>query len=201
MGVRFLLTFALFAMLTLLTSPDWVIANAVIRVDAREEIGPLPYLFRTGLFALWGAPPEYVQARLAREHRPGAIEIDIGALVTHPSTSFDDLQRRLQELGPLDSFLQRVEKSGGEAVIAITGMPRWLSANPDAMQPIFPGESTPVAQSSPPRDYNVWSQVVTAIVDHLSVTKIHGESVDQAANSRAWPSANSGGGLDRPYSR
>jgi hypothetical protein len=36
---------------------------------------------------------------------------------------------------------------------------------------------------------------------HMSVTKIWGQPIDQAAHSSAWVSANAGAGADRPYNR
>ncbi|MBI3989500.1 MAG: hypothetical protein HY347_07770 [candidate division NC10 bacterium] len=142
---------------------------ASIELDAGQEAGPLPFLFRSGMFA-YGAErvyPVYIQEKFFRDHKPGAIEVGTVQFL-YASQSFEDLVNRLHAQPEYDAFLKRIEKYGGKVVIAIYSMPRWLSSNPDDTRPVEPGEWLAVWGASPPKDYEQWAEVVQTIVDYYS---------------------------------
>ena len=125
----------------LLSFAAWASQMSAIAVQAAQEVGPLPFLFRSGMFA-YGAEeiyPAYLQQKFFQDHKPGAIEVTSDH-VTYDSQSFDDMVLRLHAEPEYDAFLKRSKDHGGKVVIAFFGIPRWLSSYPDDTTPVEPGQ-------------------------------------------------------------
>ncbi len=162
---------ALFAVLMIaLLLPAAVTLAATVEVNAGQEVGPLPYLFRAGIFAfgIETGYPASLQKQFFRDLKPGALE---GSTIQflYWTQSFQDLVQRMRSEPEYDAFLKRVEEHGGKVVISLLGMPRWLSSKSSDNKRIESGDLA-VWGASPPKDYNQWAEVVHAIVDYYSNT-------------------------------
>lgn len=151
--------------------PAAVTPAATVEVNAGQEVGPLPYLFRAGMFAFGveSGYRAYLQKRFFQDLKPGAVEVSTIQFLP-PSRSFEDLVQRMRSQPEYDAFLKGVEARGGKVVIPIFGMPRWLSSKPNDDKPVESGEWMSVWGASPPRDYEKWAEVVQAIVGYYSNT-------------------------------
>ncbi|MBC2694139.1 MAG: hypothetical protein HF982_02445 [Desulfobacteraceae bacterium] len=137
-----------------------------IYVDASNEIGELPYLFRPGVFMwfLLDGKREDVQEKLFSENKIGALVISLELDVLISSKDFDDLKIKLSKIDPL---ALKVKEADADLRVLIFGMPKWLSSS-TSKRHLGPGQSGVIATGSPPKDYEKWSKVVEAIVDHFS---------------------------------
>ncbi len=142
------------------TSTDAALVKAVVRA---QKLGPMPYLFRAGLFLYMPLIPEYVRDRFLQDLQPGAVEIDIGKLALRDSRSLEDIPARL---ALVDDLARRVAKAGGRVVISLTRMPAWLSSSTDVGKTIQ-GESDSLASVSPPRSAEEWARLVETVVRHF----------------------------------
>lgn len=150
--------------------PAAITSAATVEVNAGQEAGALPYLFRAGIFAfgIESGYPASLQKTFFRDLKPGAVE---GSTIQflYWSQSFQDLVQRMRSEPEYDAFLKRVEEHGGKVVISLLGMPRWLSSRPRDDKRIESGDLA-VWSASAPKDYNQWAEVVHAIVDYYSNT-------------------------------
>ena len=137
---------------------------ADIAVNVSKVTGPMPYLYRAGLFTFSAVPPAYAQKKMLQELKPGAVELDIGSYAIQHSTSIDDIVPRLKEVG---AFAQSVTKTGGQVVIAFHMMPMWLTSKPSERN-LIPGERVSIANLSPPRDYELWANLVERVVKYFN---------------------------------
>jgi hypothetical protein len=133
-------------------------------VDAGMPSGPLPFLFRTGVFTFSTFPPKYVWEELLSRVKPGAVEIDLGREILANSRDRDDVLKQLVRLIPA---MRKTEEGGGQVILSFSKIPRWLSSRPSDDSPAMPGDQTPVAVVSPPRDYNNWADLVGSIVEFV----------------------------------
>lgn len=162
---------SLVALLLILFSFNTALADKpendiVLTIDASKKAGKLPYLFRGGVFNGNVIPKGYFLEKFLKDIKPGAFEFYLAHTTIRPSTSLRDLTYRLREW---DDAARKVSARGGEIVIAIDAMPRWLTSN-KSKSPVNKaiGDYTPVGNLSPPKDYNKWAEMVGAIVDHFN---------------------------------
>lgn len=112
-----------------------------------EPIAALPHPYSA---AMWTDPPAlpYVDARI-NQLEPGAIHAGLYWPVFAESVGLADLIARLSAFDPGAGFFSAY---AGVKMIGIDGMPPWLA---------WPGLDP---QGSPPTDYDLWRQVVQAVV-------------------------------------
>lgn len=140
--------------------------EATVIVDLSKGTGQLPFLFRAGFFNGNIIPHDYFVDKFLHDLKPGAVELYLAHTTIRPSTSLQDLDKRLSEW---DSLARRVTEKGGEIVVEIAAMPNWLSST-KSQKPVNPaiGDDTPIGALSPPKDYNEWAKMVECIVDHFN---------------------------------
>jgi hypothetical protein len=156
--------------------PASAMAGAAIEVNAGREIGPLPFLFRSGMF-WWGEAgldgetlkTAYLQKKFLQDQKPGSIEANTFEILDR-SKSFAGYKKWLRSQPVFDAFAKRVDEQGGKVVIPIIGMPRWLTSQPNATKSIAPEGGMAVYGGLPPSDYEKWADVVQATVEYYSNT-------------------------------
>lgn len=117
---------------------------------------------------IWYTPEAFgagLDQRILGMPRPGLLRFSLGDQVLQHATSFEDLQRRLDNLG-LNDFLRKFHAAGGRVLIGIDGMPRWASSNPSTA--MRKGTNLPMFRGSAPADYALWSRIVEAAVRHFN---------------------------------
>ena len=135
-----------------------------IEVDANDTIGPLPPLFRTGVWPFVAPPPQYIIDKTLTELHVSTMLIDIGHNVFKHAKNIQDVE---QGLARLDDFLRRCDVAGAEIIIAVSQFPRWLSSRPNANEPVHGDRFTPVALVSPPRSYEELAQLMELVARHV----------------------------------
>lgn len=137
-----------------------------IVIDLSRSAGPLPYLFRGGVFNGNVIPRGYMLQKYLDDIKPGAFEFYLAHTTIRPSRNLQDLERRLKEW---DGVAREITKRGGEIVVAIDAMPAWLTSN-RSRKPVNPaiGDMTPVGNLSPPKDYDTWATLVETVVRHFA---------------------------------
>lgn len=138
-----------------------------IRVDAEKDLGQTPYLLRPGIGNIWGpdpseAPSPRIQKKFIQEMKVGLVRISIERILGS-SKNYDDFSKKLNLY---DGLILDIVKKGGSPIILIAQMPRWLSSKGSQKRPS--GFSWTISQTSPPKDYEMWAKVVSAIVGHYN---------------------------------
>lgn len=134
-------------------------------IDLSRNEGPLPYLFRGGVFNGNVVPRGHLLQKYLEDIKPGDFEFYLAHTTIRPSRNLQDLEQRLAEW---DAVAREIIRRGGEIVVAIDAMPAWLTSNP-SRKPVNPalGDMTPVGNLSPPKDYEKWAELVETIVRHF----------------------------------
>lgn len=138
-----------------------------IRVDAEKDLGQIPYLLRPGIGNIWGpdpneAPSPRIQRKFIRDMKVGLVRISVERILGS-SKNYDDF---IKKLNLYDGLILDIVKRGGSPIILIAQMPRWLASKGSQKRPS--GFSWTISQTSPPKDYEMWAKVVSAIVGHYN---------------------------------
>lgn len=112
--------------------------------------------------------PETVWKKFFDEQRVGDVLLDTGD-ISRDSTDFEDLKRRMREVGPL---VKRIVAAGGRVQFVFQhGIPKWLSSDPhnngDLFQGVTGGEK--IWQSVSPADYEIWEDVAYEFVLYFNI--------------------------------
>jgi hypothetical protein len=125
-----------------------------LNIDGGQEIGKVPYLFRTGVF-LNSLPVEYPKEKFFRDLKPGMLEF---SLDYYPelldSSSYNDFFNKLPESN-LTEWVRQTAKSGGDVYIRLMPVPKWLWSDSDGVR-------------KAPKDYNGWAKFVGGIVNYFN---------------------------------
>lgn len=135
-----------------------------ISVDAGKAIGPLPYIFRTGVF--FAHAPEFppdspAGRRFFREQKIGAIEIQkpfLSPQLFPPGSTLEGYTERLANSDTV-RWIKEIDRNGGEVIFNLMGVPTYLRT----IQ--HDGHSRPY-------DYDKWADLVEATVDYIN-NKLH----------------------------
>lgn len=147
--------------------------NAVpqIKVTVGNELiagqQQVPAVFRFG-GGIWHVPGafEWIAPRIWEANaKAGTYRLALAWEILAPSKNLNDLKERLRRY-PLNDFARQIAQRGGTIVICIDAMPQWLAADPNQRMMA----DGPAWAKSPPRDYELWSRVVQAIVEHFNGT-------------------------------
>lgn len=138
--------------------------SVTITVRADETSGRVGRVLRPSFFTFAQVPPEYLQNKILRELRLGTIEVDLGREVLENARDVDDVLIRLSVVEP---FLRKASAAGADVVLGFSKVPRFLSARPNDNTPALPGDTTPTAVVSPPRDYKQWTALMASIATYF----------------------------------
>lgn len=94
----------------------------------------------------------------------GITRISLGDQLLNDAKNVEDLQKRL-ETYPLNEFLRRYVKNGGEVMFVFDAVPRWISSNKSTRKD---GRGHSIFRNSPPENYQQWSGVVETVVQHFN---------------------------------
>ena len=125
-----------------------------LNIDAGQEIGKVPYLFRTGVF-LNSLPVEYPEEKFFRDLKPGMLEFswDFYPELLNCS-SYDEFFNTLPESN-LTKWVKQTATLGGEVYIRLMPIPKWLWSGSDGAR-------------KAPKDYNGWAKFVGGIVNYFN---------------------------------
>lgn len=137
---------------------------AEVAITIQGEPGAAPpavYAFGAGV---WRVPrvQRWLAPRLAGMRRPGLYRAALAWEVLAASRDAADLEARLKAY-PLNAFLAEHKRRGGEVIITLDAMPRWLAANASD-KPLPDG---PAWAKSAPRDLGGWAGLVEKVVRHF----------------------------------
>jgi len=136
--------------------------EAHISVDASREIGPLPYIFRTGVFFAHSPefPPDLpIARRFFKDQKTGSIEIQkpfLSPQLFPPGSTLEGYPERLSKSDTV-RWIKEIHKNGGEIIFNLMGMPNHLRA-------------VKADGHSRPYDYERWAELVQATVDYINNT-------------------------------
>jgi hypothetical protein len=121
-----------------------------ISINAGNSLGPLPFLFRAGMF-LNEYPLGQMYETYFQELKPGAVHI----MPLRDGAESSNLKEYVEGLPsfPSTKWAIEVKKRGGIPVIGLTEIPKWLQRS-----------SSSDAYLRPPRDFAGWSDFVEANV-------------------------------------
>ncbi|MFZ2198490.1 MAG: hypothetical protein WAV13_12195 [Thermodesulfovibrionales bacterium] len=132
--------------------------NVVVRIDAKQTLGPVPYAFRTGVF-LNSLPTGYPQEKFFKDMTPGMMEFSIDY---YPellnSTSYDDFFSKLPDSN-LTKWVKQGAGAGADIYLRLMPVPKWLW-------------KTANGGRKAPKDYDAWAKYVQGIVDFYN-NKLH----------------------------
>lgn len=129
----------------------------------REPAHPVPLLGFGG--GVWHTPRvmPVLAPRMLELTRPGLLRPALAWEVLAASDGPDDIPRRLREYR-LNAFLKAYKARGGEILVCLDAMPRWLAADRSDKR-LADG---PAWAKSPPRDYDAWRKLVQQVVQHFN---------------------------------
>jgi len=169
---RALTLFCVFQLFAAVSVPAHAQASVNIDFDVNlADAGTTPAsdVLRTNVVAYaYQYIPQTVWEKFFAEQRVGDILLDTGD-ISRDSTSFQDLKRRMRELGPL---VKRIVAAGGRVQLVFQhGIPRWLSSDPNNNGNLFPGVNggEKIWQSVPPADYKTWEDVAYEFVHYFNI--------------------------------
>lgn len=143
-----------------------------VTIDAAENMGDMPVIFRAGVFehpAEAAIPPagrKYLKRKFFSDLSPGMTTIAIPLL---EGDSFDDFKRLVEKEGILRSAVEEakmVSAGGGKVLFDLQMMPAWLSSKRASQKGDY--------FRYPPRNYDTWKQLVTYITGYLYGNGIRG---------------------------
>lgn len=140
--------------------------ETTIKVNAAKNLGEVPRIFSSSIWIqnLKNAGNGYMLDKLFRENDPATIHLALQVL--QGSKSLDDFKARMENFLRSDvavPFIRNVVKHNTLLIVGFDPcpMPGWLSANPGILSPAT-NEGWGVESCSPPRDMNLWGEVVKA---------------------------------------
>src|SRR3989304_10214474 len=131
-----------------------------ISVDASKKAGPLPDIFRTGVFIAHAPefPPDTpIGRRFWNDQKPGAIEIQkpfLSPQLFPPGSTLEGYTQRLSESDTM-KWAKEIHKNRGEVIFNLMGMPHYL-------------RTIKHDSHSKPKDYEQWAKLVQATVDYVN---------------------------------
>lgn len=130
-------------------------ANVRLQVGVRQQTGPVPYIYRAGVF-LNSLPAGYALHMFFADQRPGMVELSWEYY--RPLLSADSEAEFLARLpqSNLAQWVHRVSAAGGEPYIRLMPVPKWLWSGPNGWR-------------KPPRDWRGWAQFVAGLVHYFNV--------------------------------
>jgi len=141
-----------------------------IVVDATNIKGEVPSILMSNIWIAHPGPGDrYINEKFFSENIPSVIHLTLHTLLPI-TTSFVDFQRKLRDYLTTEAASIIIENAKKYDSIIIVGfdpapMPTWLSSRPGDTRLSVIGADWTIQQSSPPKDYEVWANVVKATLE------------------------------------
>lgn len=136
-----------------------------VSVDASAIISPIPDIFAPNIWIANSKRPEnkYITEKYLKENRPAVIHLTLTSL--KESKSIDDFKIRLKnylQSEPVEIIISKVKEYNSTLIVGFetATMPGWLSSRSGDSNRAISHEGWTVEELSPPRDYNIWAEVV-----------------------------------------
>jgi len=134
-----------------------------VRIDCGSPGDPIGAVFRPGVQVhFFGPGIDRMFRQFLEDMRVGVVRIRIEGALRY-STSYAEFR---QHVSDHDRRIRAVIDRGGQVIIQLHQMPRWLSSV-RSEDPI-PGRNDPRYLIAPPRDYALWEDVVYEVVKHFN---------------------------------
>ncbi|TVM04341.1 MAG: hypothetical protein CV087_00140 [Candidatus Brocadia sp. WS118] len=162
-----------FTLFTLLASLLYA-EDVTITVDGSKNLGPVPEILNSSIWIqnLDNPGSAYVIDKFLNDNRPRTVQLSLPILKN--TKSFADFKTSLQKYLKTPSAVSFVEKAKKYNTLVTVGfdpcqMPKWLSSRPGDNRPAsFVGFT--IQTCSPPRDYNLWANIVEYTLTYLKTT-------------------------------
>lgn len=155
--------------LLILVSPSALAEDLRLSVHAARPAGTLPTWYEPSAFIGWTTP------QMLRDFGEDAkatrgLFVDSTQLYLGPSTSLEDYRLRL-ERSNLAAEAAAVAERGGQFLVQVHGMPRWISSSKVSATPPGCEEEWPTYQTvaPDPARWSEWESAVAATVRYFSV--------------------------------
>lgn len=125
-----------------------------IKIDAARTLGPVPYIFRTGMFVPIGETG-YPMQEFLKDHKVGVIQLCPITELQHCCSLREFKQKLPQSVA--SKWAIETKKAGGEVMILLGLCPTWLSSHSGSS---FFGY--------PPKSYQSWQELVRTVVDYFN---------------------------------
>jgi hypothetical protein len=161
--VRLIVVVSLLVSASAVAAADKPVVRLTLSPDIATLTGLPPVLGYGG--GMWYIPKtfDWVSPRILQLEQLGVVRIALAWEVLAASSDQDDLERRLESFR-LNDFLRQFHARGGEVMITLDAMPRWLASD-NSEKRLGNG---PAWALSPPDDYAAWGKVVEAVVRHFN---------------------------------
>ncbi len=154
---------------SLLTSPARA-EDITLTVHGGTPAGTLPTFYEPSAFFGWTSTPMKLDFGVDAIRSTGLV---VESLQLHlgPSTSLADYQARLQASG-LATVAALTAQAGGQFLLQVHGMPRWISKSQVVATPPGCEEEWPTYQTvgPDPAKWADWEAAIAATVTHFNVT-------------------------------
>jgi hypothetical protein len=141
-----------------------------LTVDADTAAGTLPTWFEPSAFFGWTSTQMKLDfaVDVVRSH---GLVVESTQLLLGPSTSLANYQARLEQSG-LATVAALTEAAGGQFLLQVHGMPRWISKSQVIDTPPGCEEEWPTYQTvaPDPAKWALWEEAIAATVTHFNVT-------------------------------
>ncbi len=108
---------------------------------------------------------DFMWEKLLKEQRVGTVLIEPKWEIILPSTSLQDMKQRMTRL---DKVVTDIVRAGGSVLLTFQCVPRWISSQPGNNALLLANQNEKIWYSVPPKNYDDWSGVVQAFVQHFN---------------------------------
>ena len=141
-----------------------------LTVHGDTAAGTLPTYFEPSAFFGWTSTPMKLDFAVDAGLSHGLV-VESTQLLLGPSTSLADYQARLEQSG-LATVAALTAQAGGQFLLQVHGMPRWISKSSVITMPPGCEEEWPTYQTvaPDPAKWADWEAAIAATVTHFNVT-------------------------------
>ncbi len=165
------IVYIFFVTLSLFPTVSWG-ETLNIRVDASKDLGSPPQILRSNIWIQnlenqGGA--SYIIDKFFKDNNPAVVQLSLPILQdTKSFENFKNVLERYFRMPSAVSFVNKVKEYNSLVIIGFDPcpMPAWLSSNPGNLEKISDWGGT-VQTCSPPRDYELWGEVVKYTLNYL----------------------------------
>ncbi len=157
-------------LVALLLTPSARAEEITLSVHGGTPAGTLPTFFEPSAFFGWTSTPMKLDFAVDAVRSNGLV-VESTQLLLGPSTSLADYQARLAQSG-LATVAALTAQAGGQFLLQVHGMPRWISKSAVVATPPGCEEEWPTYQTvaPDPAKWAQWEAAIAATVTHFNVT-------------------------------